>query len=91
MRHVFSGSTGLRDSGNNLDLCLKIEILCNLKIQPIIMKANALNLIFSHVRFMANTKKKLSQMYVCFPGTHRYKDNWFKLLPPNLPEIHLEE
>lgn len=68
MRHIFSGSTGLRDSGNNFDLYLKIEILCNLKIQPIIMKANALNLILSHVKFMANTKKKLSQMHACFTG-----------------------
>lgn len=67
MRHIFSASTGLRDSGNNFDLYLKIEILCNLKIQPIIMKANALNLI-SHVRFMANSKKKLSQLYACFTG-----------------------
>lgn len=31
------------------------------------MKANALNLI-SHVRFMANSKKKLSQLYACFTG-----------------------
>lgn len=32
------------------------------------MKANALNLIFSHARFVANTKKKLSQMSAPFRG-----------------------
>lgn len=58
--HIFCGImkyTGLRDSGNNFDLYLRIDLLCNLKIQPIIMKANALNLIFPHVKFMSNTKK----------------------------------
>lgn len=40
-------------------------------MQPIIMKANALNLIFPHVKFMSNTKKKLSQMYACFMGNTR--------------------
>lgn len=68
MRHVFSGSKSLRGSGNNFDVHLKIEILCNLKMQPTIMKANVLNLILAHVRFMENTKKKLSQMYACLPG-----------------------